>query len=460
MPRLEENRYLPVFALLALIITLQSFLIGEDKKQGEFDKPVISQATPFVTTKARDGEPRTPPSQNPQLAMARSGESAPIDMSGPQTADADSDAGWVKYQAGQSIPEDDLDEPPVMAPPSPTSGVSAATDDTSALAEETSDDDPVSPIAPGKDEWARPVPLGQIIEEASRIDINAPATAPRAAAPVAARAVPRSAAPSGVTTIEVDVGDNLWRIARRYNISGEEILRANKLTNGALLPGQVLVIPQVAKIALPPGFDVVHSKDGETAIDVANRVGVPLIDLVRENDLPSLYQIPAGTALRYRKAGEPVQNPALVEEEPPPPPRSTNPEKTGLMMPVVGKIGDRFGWRKHPILNETLFHTGLDLRAPRGEPIRSAQDGRIIYAGWLRGYGQTMVVRHVGGYTTRYAHCSQLLKKKGDKVKRGERIAKVGTSGMSTGPHVHFEVRLMGKPINPLKFLKRGNART
>lgn len=450
MPGIEENKYLPVFALLALIITLQSFLIGEDKKQGEFDKPVISQTTPFTA-------PRPLPSQNPQLAMARPGETAPIDMSGPMSgaasADAESDAGWVPYQAGLPTGDDDLDEPEASPPPSPTSGNPG---DTSALAEETDSDLDV-PSAAGKDEWARPVPLGQIIEEATKPALPAMAS-PRPAAPPAMRSV----AAAKVTTIEVDVGDNLWRIARRYNVSGEEILKANKLTNGVLLPGQVLIIPQVAQVALPPGYDVVHVKDGETAIDVANRVGVPLIELVRENDLASLYQIPAGTALRYRKPRaqrDPANNDATVATEAAPA-RSNNPEKTGLMMPLNGKIGDRFGWRRHPILGETLFHTGLDLPAPRGTPIRAASDGRVIYSGWLRGYGQTMVVRHGGGYTTRYAHCSALLKKRGDIVRRGEKIAKVGSSGRSTGPHCHFEVRLLGQPLNPMKFLKRSIARS
>lgn len=454
MPRLEENRYLPVFALLSVIITLQSFLIGEDRKQGDFDKPVISQHTPFVSPRAGAGAPRANAAQEPALALARAAESPSPDTNGPQTADTDADAGWVAYQAGQSSPGDDLDEPPVSPPPSPASA-SGPGDDTTPLDEETSTDEaedaPVWPVAPGKDEWARPVPLGQIIEEATGAarEEHAHATAPRQAPEK-----PTTAPPSAVTTIEVDVGDNLWRIARRHNVSGEEILRVNRLTNGVLLPGQVLKIPLAVRNALPPGFEQTHVKEGETAIDVATRLGVPLIDLVRENDLASLYQIPAGTCLRYRKPGAPAAAPQA--ESAPVPQLSSNPEKSGLSMPVSGRVGDRFGWRKHPILGETLFHTGLDLRAPRGEPIRSASDGRVIYSGWLRGYGQTMVVRHAGGYTTRYAHCSALLKKRGDKVKRGERIAKVGSSGLSTGPHVHFEVRLLGKPVNPLKFLKRG----
>lgn len=433
MPGLEENKYLPVFALLALIITLQSFLIGEDKKAAEFDKPVISQTSTFVAPRA------STPSEIPS-----------VDMKEPNADDAESDAGWVPYQAGMTTGDDDLDDPAASPPPSPTSGNPG---DTSALAEETEKDDD-APSAPGKDEWARPVPLGQIIEEASRAKPPV-MSAPSAPPPPAMRSV----AAAKVTTIEVDVGDNLWRIARRYNVSGEEILKANKLTNGVLLPGQVLIIPQVAQVALPPGYEVAHVKEGETAIDVANRVGVPLIDLVRENDLASLYQIPAGTALRYRKPGA-VTNEATVVTADPPPQRSNNPEKTGLMMPVQGKLGDRFGWRRHPILGETLFHTGLDLPAPRGTPIRAAQDGRVIYSGWLRGYGQTMVVRHGGGYTTRYAHCSALLKKRGEIVRRGEKIAKVGSSGRSTGPHVHFEVRLLGQPLNPMKFLKRSFARS
>ena len=435
MHRLEENRYLPVFALLALIITIQSFLIGEDRKQGDFDRPVVSQHTPFVT-------PRAQASRDPQLA--RAGESTPADVNGPPTADAGGDAGWVPYQAGQTAPEDDLDEPGA-APPSAAPGAAASADDTAPLAEEASPDD-MDGTAP-KDDWARPVPLTDIIQQA---------TAPHGAATSSASSMlSTGTASTRVTTCEVDIGDNLWRIAKRYHVSGEEILRANKLSSGVLLPGQVLVIPSAAQVAIPPGFEAVHVRDNETAIDVANRIGVPLIDLVRENDLGSLYQIQPGTVLRYKKPGAaPAPRPAVVAQH------SENPAKSGLTYPVSGRLGSRFGWRKHPILNETLFHTGVDLCAPRGEPIHAAQDGRVIYSGWLRGYGQTLVIRHAGGYTTRYGHCSALLKKVGAQVKRGEKIAKVGSSGLSTGPHVHFEVRLLGKPLNPLKFLKKTGGRS
>jgi murein DD-endopeptidase MepM/ murein hydrolase activator NlpD len=130
-----------------------------------------------------------------------------------------------------------------------------------------------------------------------------------------------------------------------------------------------------------------------------------------------------------------------------------------LLLPVRGRVGDRFGWRRHPILGETLFHTGVDIRADFGQPIRASQDGRVIFAGWLRGYGRTLVVRHSDGFTTRYAHCSRLLKRVGDRVRRGARIARVGSSGLSTGPHVHFEVRQFGKPLNPLRHLSRGGRR-
>lgn len=445
MHRPEDNRFLPVFALLALIITIQSFLIGEDRKHGDFDRPVVSQNTPFVT-------PRSAPA-NPQLAIVRPGDSAMPETSGPQTADEKGDGGWVPYQAGQTAADDDPDEPPpspaprAQRDPDNSARPAAKGDDTAPLAEETRPDeaDALGGARDAKDEFARPMPLQEIIQEATRT------RTPMMSSPAPAPAPVMSASPAKATTCEVDIGDNLWKIAHRYHVSGEDILKANKLSSGVLLPGQVLVIPQTPQITIPAGYEAVHVRDGETAIDVANRLGVPLIDLVRENDLASLYQIPSGTVLRYKKPGAPEKKPAQI---------SSNPAKSGLFFPVNGKVGDRFGWRRHPILDETLFHTGVDLRAPRGEPIRAAQDGRVIYAGWLRGYGQTLVIRHAGGYTTRYAHCSALLKKRGDWVKRAEKIAKVGSSGLSTGPHVHFEVRLMGKPLNPLKFLKGKSARS
>ncbi len=121
----------------------------------------------------------------------------------------------------------------------------------------------------------------------------------------------------------------------------------------------------------------------------------------------------------------------------------------GLSWPVSGSITSGFGYRMHPILQRVKFHTGVDISAPNGTPILAAADGVVIMAGWRRGYGNTVVIDHGGGVSTLYAHCSSIECSIGQIVKRGQKIARVGSTGFSTGPHLHFERRENGTPINP-----------
>jgi Membrane proteins related to metalloendopeptidases len=119
-------------------------------------------------------------------------------------------------------------------------------------------------------------------------------------------------------------------------------------------------------------------------------------------------------------------------------------------LPSSYTITSSFGMRKHPILRKIKMHTGIDIDADKGDSIVAANSGTVIIAGWQSGYGNTVVIDHGGGITTLYAHCSKLLVKAGSEVKAGKVIAKAGSTGLSTGPHLHFEVRKDGKPVNPL----------
>ncbi len=122
--------------------------------------------------------------------------------------------------------------------------------------------------------------------------------------------------------------------------------------------------------------------------------------------------------------------------------------------PVHGPITSYFGNRVHPILRKRKYHSGLDISSPQGRSIIAADSGVVIFSGRNGGYGNMLIVDHGGGYSTLYAHCSFILAQCGQTVAKGQEIAKVGTTGLSTGPHLHFEVRKNGVPVDPLGFLQ------
>jgi murein DD-endopeptidase MepM/ murein hydrolase activator NlpD len=125
-----------------------------------------------------------------------------------------------------------------------------------------------------------------------------------------------------------------------------------------------------------------------------------------------------------------------------------------FMWPADGVVTSNFGYRTHPIFGSTRFHTGIDIGAFSGSPIRAADGGTVVYSGWLGGYGNTVMIDHGGGVVTLYAHCSRLYVRHGQSVRKGETIAAVGSTGNSTGPHLHFEVRQDGQPISPWGYLR------
>lgn len=130
---------------------------------------------------------------------------------------------------------------------------------------------------------------------------------------------------------------------------------------------------------------------------------------------------------------------------------------SGFMKPIQGRITSPYGWRTHPIFNTRTFHSGVDIGGPNLGAIRASNGGKVIYSGWYGGYGKVVILEHgiVNGkpITTLYAHMSTIKVANGQKVAKGDVLGYEGTTGYSTGPHCHFEVRINGQTSNPLNYI-------
>lgn len=133
------------------------------------------------------------------------------------------------------------------------------------------------------------------------------------------------------------------------------------------------------------------------------------------------------------------------------------PPLTGrFVWPVEGRVTSYFGTRVHPVYGDVRRHNGIDIAVPQGTPVRASADGLVRFAGWQGGFGLLVVIDHGGGIMTFYGHNSELRVKAGDKVSQGDVIALAGSTGLSTGPHVHFEIRLNGEPKDPVEVVAGG----
>jgi len=121
--------------------------------------------------------------------------------------------------------------------------------------------------------------------------------------------------------------------------------------------------------------------------------------------------------------------------------------------PVKGNIISTLGWRKNPFGKGYEYHTGVDIEAPYGTPVHATAEGIVMFTGWYSDYGKAVIIKHPSGYETLYGHLSKIEVKSGERVKAGEIIGYVGSTGRSTGPHLHYEVLLESKSLDPLKFI-------
>ncbi|MGV3625559.1 MAG: peptidoglycan DD-metalloendopeptidase family protein [Archangium sp.] len=220
-----------------------------------------------------------------------------------------------------------------------------------------------------------------------------------------------------VVTHTVEKGQTLYRIAKTYGVSVEEVMDANRIDDPRdLKVGEVLYVP-----------------------------GAQVSRKVEKYDSPEPVAQARPPPVVAVKSTEP--KPPAEKEKKPPKVVKVGKGNGSLAWPLRGVLYARFGKKGKEL------HDGIDLAAPAGLPVKAAAEGKVLFAGEQKGYGLIAIVEHTGGLITLYAHNRDLRVKTGQKVREGQVVATVGDSGRTSGPHLHFEVRKDGVPMDPLDFL-------
>ncbi len=258
------------------------------------------------------------------------------------------------------------------------------------------------------------------------------------------------AAPEPLEVV-LGVGDSLWILARRHDSTVDAIAAANGIDPSATLRvGDRLVIPgryaaTTTDVGGPAPVEVVVSR-GDTLWGIAQKYDSNVSAIMSANNLTS-QSLQVGQRLRIVPGAEINATRAAV-----PTPVLVDAAGAPMVWPLVGAITSRFGYRQLRVSGSN-FHTGLDIDGDTGDPIIAAVEGTVTHSGWRGGYGYLVVVTN-GTTDYYYAHASELLVNEGDEVKVGQLLAKVGSTGNSTGSHLHFEIRVNGDPVDPLPILE------
>lgn len=235
----------------------------------------------------------------------------------------------------------------------------------------------------------------------------------------------------------VKKGDSLYKISKELGVDMNLLILNNPhVKSGKINIGDELLILDGNTVAY-------KVEKGDSLIKIANRFNVSVNEIITKNNLEDSV-VHIGQDLLI---GNPDLTYIVKEVERQKGFRVRNPLET---LYVTSPFGNRF----HPVHKVTKFHKGVDLRA-RYVNLYAAAEGRVSVAGWVNGYGKLIVIKHDDGYETRYAHLNKIGVKVGERVKVGEKIGQTGNTGVGTAPHLHFEVRKHGNPLNPLKYIER-----
>jgi len=246
---------------------------------------------------------------------------------------------------------------------------------------------------------------------------------------------------------EVQPGDTLTIIAINHDVSLNELRVANDIDGSSIYPGDELIIPGENGSLTGQGGE--ESEVEEITHNVRSGEALSTIARQHDTDVATIreYNNLNGDMIR---AGDELVIPVSSRNSS----SQRSNSSTNFDWPVEGNITSDYGNRRHPVTGGNDFHSGIDIAAPHGTTIQAAASGTVSFVGWMGGYGRVVIIDHGNGYETLYAHNSQIMVNEGQNVNRGTAIARVGTSGVATGPHVHFEVHKNGNHQNPMNFLR------
>jgi len=228
---------------------------------------------------------------------------------------------------------------------------------------------------------------------------------------------------------KVKSGETLWDIAHRHNLNIDSLIGANNISNmNSIKPGQEFKI-------LPVKGILYRVSPGESVGSIARKFDLEIETIMKDNNIKDASNLKIDQKLILRGAKPEFSYQDRLDQK--------------FMYPINTRITSYYGprWGR--------MHEGLDFAAPMGSPIRAVSSGRVVYSGWATGYGYVVIVQHQRGLRTLYAHNSKLLVREGESVGKGEVVARSGNTGNSTGPHLHFEVQVNGRPENPLDYIHR-----
>jgi murein DD-endopeptidase MepM/ murein hydrolase activator NlpD len=228
-------------------------------------------------------------------------------------------------------------------------------------------------------------------------------------------------------------GDTVEGIARRFGLSLDAVIASNSI-------GNVRTLRAGEKIRIPNMDGIPYTvKRGDSYSKIAVSMQIPLEAILDANDIQNEDIVP-GTVLFIpgAKMSREALREALGEL---------------FMYPLRGRRTSSFGWRNDPFTGTRSFHAGMDMAAPLGSPVKASGDGRVSAAGYNKIYGNYIIINHDGGYQTMYGHLHKILVTKDARVIQGKVIGQVGSTGRSTGAHLHFAAYKNGRAINPLEIL-------